>query len=150
MDLKIRPLGRDGINAIVGFHDGVLSGVRCEEFTLSLWSSTADGIPYHILVPRTERLLLSDFTGGNTINSMLLYPAVAAPKELFARICLLDPTQLEGDFAPSFASFRKSALSLLEVATSDGCLLLALSSCPADAIRILPVPKKGPTHNIVR
>jgi hypothetical protein len=143
---RIQQTSRDRICAITGFHDGHLSGVRgTRDGAVLIWCANVTGDAYVLRVPDVCFLKVWGFTGGNIICDINIYDSTACPLPLFARV-----SSLEGDYwrkllPDRLNEFVTAGGFLLEITTSDGCELLALSNAspPGIAIRSEHSPNRG-------
>jgi hypothetical protein len=133
---KVSPTG-DGVWAVVGFHDGYITGVRAIERRFVLfWLVTLQGKKYELVLPGVSMLLVSGFQGSNIINSILLYESRACPRRLVAKLWGLDSPQWETVLDRKYDEFRTGRFAMLELGTSDGCLVLADTDGGPEALQI--------------
>jgi hypothetical protein len=122
---------------IVGFHDGHLTGIlNAKDGQLILWCSTVDGVRYQLEFESLEMLRVNEFSGNNIIGSMLIFEATELPRKIYSDLYLLGDKQFEGLIDLRLQGFKSSGLKVLEVATADGCRLLASFKCDLRDIKI--------------
>jgi hypothetical protein len=140
--LKITQTGQEGILQLVGFHDGHLKGQRINsDGSLLLWCSDIRSSKYSILVPKIEWLRIDGFTGANIINAILLYEARHCPIDLFTQVRFLDLDVYKSVLQTKFEEFKSTTMIFLEIATSDGCSVLAIFKGPVNTIQINSLDK---------
>jgi hypothetical protein len=123
---------------LVGFHDGYLSGVKsAPRGSLSLWLRTPALKEYLVTIPKVSQLWVSSFTGSNVINAILFYESAQAPRDLLANLWRLDASSRNSLLDSRYGAFVASGKTLLEIATSDGCSVIADFDDRSDTVQII-------------
>jgi hypothetical protein len=120
-------------------HDGLLVGIimQPDQDELTLLCRQVDGREIRITIPEIVRLRVDNFLQGNIIFSLLIHEGDACPTPSVRRVYSYD----DDDEARRYLSSRIKEIkdgcwTLVEVNTSYGCELLALSRARADRIAV--------------
>jgi hypothetical protein len=123
-------------------HDGLLVGlVLSPPKSLTLVCKTVDGTDCNVVVTKIEHLRADNFLQGNIIFEICIYEgrncSLDALKKLYA---VKEDQQLDRFLPDAMAKIIRERWSLLELGSSYGCELLALSREPHDRIIVSVKP----------
>jgi hypothetical protein len=104
-----------GVFAIVGFHDGLFTGIRSTgQQTVTLWVETTHGNGFQIILPGVQRVRVANFEGSHYIGSIILSEARVAPQFTFELLWPFGASNNKAWLKDQFESFRKSRGFLIE------------------------------------
>jgi hypothetical protein len=141
--------GDDGTLLEPEFHDGLFTGIILseEKGDLTLICKPVDRKEFNLVVPKIDRLRVDYFLEGNTIFEISIHEGASCPASSVE--CLFNYNEEHArQFLPRhMKEIVDGSWTLLEVSTSYGCQLAALSKAHADEITVserYPVPLEPP------
>ena len=117
-------------------HDGKLLGLKItKEKILQLDCIDVFGTNWNILIPKIERLRATNFLEGNIIFEINFYQGSNCPPNLVKELFGYTEDEPNNYFKGSMSDIKKRNLILVEMTSSYGCELLALSSAERSSIK---------------
>ena len=135
-------INAEGILTDPGLHDGLLLGVvlRPDGEELTLICQDADGRAIRITVPELERLRVDRFLQGNIIFEVTIREGDQCAPDSVKWAWSYDHNDEEDEVSRNLPEWMRwikdDHWTLVEVRTSYGCDLFAVSRARADQIRI--------------
>jgi hypothetical protein len=125
------------------FHDGELLGMVLSpaERSLRLCCRTVDKQEYELHIPKIVRLLANNFREGDIIFEVAPYEGARVSEHAVKALWQYDEAMAKKLLATQMREIRSSGWTLLEIGSSYGCELLAMSrQSPADTGRHRQTP----------
>jgi hypothetical protein len=124
--------------AIPDFHDGLLEGVTLSpEKTLCLQLRAVSGERWAIYAPNLRRLKADNFCEGNIIFEFNVYSGRDCPEALIKKLQGYSGENASHRLAGDLRQIADENWTLLEITSSYGCELLALSEANPDSLGVV-------------
>jgi hypothetical protein len=135
----------DGSMIEPGLHDGLLYGIvtHPDKDELTLLCRDVEGTEFRIVVPEIVRLTVYEFMEGNIILDVSIHEGDNCPRESIRKAYGYDLTTGLEYLEMRMKEVRDGRWTLLEIDTSYGCELFAVSKAPADRITVEQVGRSG-------
>jgi hypothetical protein len=129
-------LDGEGILRDPGLHDGLLLGIVLSPNgdKLTLLCRDVDGKEFRLTIPELVRLRVDEFMLGNIIFDVSIREGDNCPPESVQRAYSYDDDSARKYLPSRLKEIRDGRWTLVEVGTSYGCELFALSRAHADQI----------------
>lgn len=117
-------------------HDGHLHSIVLTEGNVLVGCSTVDGTKYELSLAKVESLRADDFRQGNIILSVEHFVGGQCPEDLVLEVFGPGEDSSRPWFANVMEKIRQEGWTLLAIAPSYGCDLIALAKGPLQIRRI--------------
>jgi len=131
-------LGVEGVLIDPQPHDGLLLGIVLSEERkdLALLCRQGDGKDFSLVVPKLERLRADNFLAGNIILRISIYEGERCPAAIVRWMFDYDDDEARKHLANHMKAITDGRWTVVEITTSYGCDLVALSEAHADEIMV--------------
>jgi hypothetical protein len=119
-------------------HDGLLLGIVLSEERkdLTLLCRQEDGKDFRLVIPKLGQLRVDNFLAGNIIFRISIYEGERCPKEIVRWMYNYNQDHARQYLPKHTEEIVDGGWTMVEITTSYGCELVALSKAHADEITV--------------
>ncbi len=129
---------KDGVVTNPDFHDGDLLGIFTprDPAELTLFLRTDEGIGFKLTIPDVVRALANNFSEGNIVLQLIITEGGKVSAEAVRKLFHYDDAQPTKPMPDQMKQIADEGWTLVEVTSSYGCELLAISRAHADKLKV--------------